>query len=68
MGVSPLRVNNTIKFTKQDKAEILNNQFCSVFSVDDGVKPKVLGPKAKIMHNITIRTEGIVKQLKNLDP
>ena len=35
IAVSPLRESISLKFTKQDRARIMNNQFLSVFSVYD---------------------------------
>ena len=56
----------SLKFTKQDRARILNNQFSSVFSVDDKTSPNVQGPQGDTMHEINITKEGISRLLKNL--
>ena len=45
IGVSPLHESTSLKFTKQDRACILNNQFSSAFSVDDKTSPNVQGPQ-----------------------
>ena len=61
-GVSPLRESTSLKFTKQGRARILNNQF----SVDDKTSPNVQGPQGDTMHEINITKEGISRLLKNL--
>ena len=66
VGLSPLCESTTLKFTKQDRAYILNNQFSSVFSVDDKTSPNIQGPKGDIMHEINITKEGITRLIKNL--
>ena len=66
IGVSPLRESTSLKFTKQDRAHILNNQFSSVFSVDDKTSPNVQGPQSDKMHEININNERITRLLKNL--
>ena len=48
-----------LKFTKQDRAHILNNQFSS---------PNAQGPQGDTMHEINITKEGISRSLKNLAP
>ena len=68
MNVSPLRESTSLKFTKQDRACILNNQFLSVFSVDDKTSPNVQGTQGDTMHEINITKEGITRLLKNLSP
>ena len=67
IGVSPLRESTSLKFTKQDRARILNNQFSSVFSVDGKASPNVQGPQGNTMHEININKE-ITRLLKNLSP
>ena len=68
IGVSPLSESTSLKFTKQDRARILNNQFSSVFSVDDKTSPNIQGPQGDTMHEINITKEGITRLLKNLPP
>ena len=68
IGVSPLRESTALKFAKQDRARIFNNQFSSVFSVDDKTSPNVQGPQGDTMHEINITKEGITRLLKNLAP
>ena len=64
----PLRESTSLKFTKQDRVRILNNQFSSIFSVDDKASPNVQRPIADTRHEINIIKEEITKLLKNLAP
>ena len=50
IAISPLSESTSLKLTKQDRARILNNQFLSVFSVDDKTSPNVQGPQGDTMH------------------
>ena len=68
IGVSPLCESTSLKFTKQDRAHILNNQFSSVFLADDKTHPNVQGPQGDTVHEINITKEGITRLLKNLSP
>ena len=68
IGVSPLRESTSLKFTKQDRARILNNQFSSVFSVDDKTSPNVQSPQGDTMHEPKITKEGMTRLLMNLFP
>ena len=44
-GVSPLKENGQLHSDSRRKAEILNNQFCSVFNSEDTTNiPKLTGP------------------------
>ena len=69
IGVSPLQDKGTIHTDDKDNAEILNNQFSSVFTTDDGTSPEVKGPKATIpIGDITFTKNGILKLLNELNP
>ena len=46
----------------------MNNQFSSVFSVDDKTSPNFQCPQGEKMHENTITKEGISRLLKNLSP
>ena len=61
--MTPLKENDVI-FTKDtDIARVLNNQFVSVFSKDDGITPENLGPTPGcVVNKITIKSE-VVKLL-----
>ena len=67
-GVSPLRESTSLKFTKQDRTRISNNQFSSDFSVYDKTSPNVQGPQGDSIHKPNITKEGITRLLKNLAP
>ena len=50
------------------KAEILNQQFCSVFTDEDTTNlPKLEGPPTSDMNNIEITQSGITKLLSELN-
>jgi len=49
-------------------ARILNNQFVSVFSEDDGSSPDTLGVTGTEITKITVTRNGVVKLLKDLNP
>ena len=66
IGVSSFHEYTSLKFTKADRARILNNKFSSVFSVNDKASPNVQGHKSGTIHDINITKEGITKLLKNL--
>ncbi|XP_077978226.1 uncharacterized protein LOC144433741 [Glandiceps talaboti] len=67
IGVSPLSSMGRIASSAKEKAEILNNQFCSVFTNEDLTCIPNLGiSKIPKMPDITITTIGIEKLLKNL--
>jgi len=68
-GVSPLVDSKGIIHTKEEKlAELLNDQFTSVFSKDDGTTPTTNGPPGTEIADITITKNGIIKLLKELNP
>ena len=67
-GVAPLTVNGISHVDEKTKADILNRQFASVFSQDDGVVPHLGQPCCPRMENITIKQNGIRKLLRDLKP
>ena len=68
-GVSPLKEGNLLYSDPTSQADILNNQFASVFTIDDTSNLPDLGPSPyPPMDGITINSQGIVKLLKNLNP
>jgi len=68
-GVSPLVDNNNVTHTNEEKlAEILNDQFASVFSKDDDTTPITSGPAGTNIDNLTVTKNGIIKLLKDLNP
>ena len=67
-GVSPLVDSKNVIHTDKEKlAELLNDQFTSVFSKDDGKIPIPNDPPGTKMKDITITKNGIVKLLKDLN-
>ena len=67
--MSPLQDKGIIHTNDKDNAEILNNQFSSVFTTDDGTSPEVKGPKATTpIGDITFTKNGILKLLNELNP
>jgi hypothetical protein len=63
--------NNNIIVDPEDKAELLNAQFSSVFTQDDGIKPKVRNPlftstQISPMEDIVISPSDIIKSISNL--
>ena len=69
MGVAPLKDNGLLHADPKTKANILNRQFTSVFSVDDGSPVPDLGnSQHPSMDNITVDQNGVIKLLKNIKP
>ena len=52
----------------KDKAEILNDQFCSVFSSEDQDQlPEIPGDPAHLIPSLEISLDGVTKLLTNLN-
>ena len=68
IGVSTLKVNGKTIIDDGQKAEVLNHQYCSVFSKPDGQKPPVPNRIESDMQEFTISTEGISKLIRSLKP
>jgi len=64
IGVAPLRVNGKLHNSDIEKAEILNDHFCSVFSKDDNKFPQLNNKIYPSMADIQIDLEGVLKQLR----
>ena len=59
-GVSPLKENGQLHSDSRRKAEILNNQICSVFSSEDTTNiPKLTGPPNTEMPKFEITDQGV---------
>ena len=56
-----------MKIADKDKAQILNQQFSSVFSIDDQETPEIKSPCKSDMNYIVITTGGIKKLLDDLN-
>ena len=68
-GVNPLRENNILRSTPREKAEILNRQFCSVFTEEDLSNVPSMGPPLdQEAPNIIVSVPGVENLLKNLNP
>ena len=67
-GVSPLLHDGQLHSDSRRKAEILNQQFCSVFTNEDTTNmPKLQGPPKNDMDKIEITEPGITKLLSELN-
>ena len=67
-GVSPLKENDQLHSDSRRKAEILNNQFCSVFTSEDTTNiPKLTGPPNTEMPKFEITFQGVTKLLEGLN-
>ena len=67
-GVSPLKENGQLHSDSRRKAEILNNQFCSVFTSEDTTNiPKLPGPPNTEMPKFQITVQGVTKLLEGLN-
>ena len=67
LGVAPLKDRGFIHCDPRTKANILNRQFTSVFSTDDGSRlPDLPDVHHPVMEDITVCQNGIIKLLRNL--
>ena len=68
-GISPLKENGILHSDPQKKADILNNQFKSVFTKDlDSATDNTPQSDFPILDDICITEPGVLKLLQNLDP
>ena len=68
-GISTLRENGRIITDSQEKAEVLNNQFTSVFTREDTASMPDLPPtQYRPMNPITVTSNGVLKALQRLNP
>ena len=68
VGIAPLKKNGLVFSQSKDKANILNNQFSSVFTQEDLDNLPDLGESPQpTMPDINITVNGIEKLLKNLN-
>ena len=69
-GVAPLKRDGIAYSDAKVKAEILNNQFTSVFTTEDPSKPLPdLGPSPHpTVADITVQQNGVNKLLQHLNP
>ena len=67
-GVSLLKENGQLHSDSRRKADILNNQFCSVFTTEDTTNiPKLTGPSNTEMPKFEITAQGVTKLLEGLN-
>lgn len=68
IGIPPLKVGNEYISDSKQKADILNNQYQSVFTTDkmDDL-PSIGSPLTTAMKDITITTKGVISQLQKLN-
>ena len=67
IGVSTLKVDKNLVIDDVKKADILNKQYCSVFSEPDGRIPEIASPPIDTtMKDFDISTEGITKLLMSI--
>ena len=68
-GISPLKDNGILHSDPGKKADILNNQFKSVFTKDlDTETENIPQPDFPTLEDIIITEPGVLKLLQNLDP
>ncbi|XP_063416350.1 uncharacterized protein LOC134697993 [Mytilus trossulus] len=69
VGVSTLKVNGGILDNSKGKAEALNAQFQSVFTIEDFQSfPKITENETSKIPSLHISTEGLIKLLKGVNP
>ncbi|XP_019628840.1 PREDICTED: uncharacterized protein LOC109473420 [Branchiostoma belcheri] len=67
-GIAPLKDKGRLITDSQQKAELLNAQFHSVFTRETPAIPTRRGRKTKPMPKISIHKQGVLKLLQNLNP
>jgi hypothetical protein len=67
IGVAPLQKDGETNTGSREKAEILNEQFRSVFTIDkENDSPTMVGPEYPTIDNLNIHTKGVEKLLQKL--
>jgi len=67
VGIGPLKANGSLHSDSLKKAQILNEQFTSVFTREDTTEiPNLPGPHFPPIPNIEINTNGVFKLLSNI--
>ena len=67
MGISPLRHNGKIYVDDRERANILNNQFASVFTESDDITPVLSSKPNPSMSDIHVSVVGVKKMLKKTE-
>ena len=69
ISVAPLKRGETYVVDDKEKANILNNQYCSVFSEPHKDTPQINSPQAEsTIEDIVIQQIGVLNLLNKLDP
>jgi len=69
LGVPPLKKDGKLNSDSKTKAEILLEEFKSVFTHEDTSHiPTLSGPSYPTLSNLNLSVEGVMKLLKELDP
>ncbi len=69
IGIAPLLKDGKLHSDSTEKANILNTQFQSVFTQDDGsLIPRLQGESYPDIDNLTITTPGVQKLLEKINP
>lgn len=69
VGIAPLKEDGVLHTNAKEKAEILNRQFYSVFTQDNGEELPSMGQTNNIppIRECTVRVEGILKLLSDIN-
>ena len=67
-GLAPLKVGGKLVTSPQQKADVLLEEFSSVFTQEDKESIPWLGPALKTIEDITVTTNGVKKLLEQLKP
>ena len=68
VGVSPLKKGPSLFSDSLSKAQILLEQFCSVFTRDDDAPPpEMKSPSSPTLNDLTIDVNGVAKLLRNIN-
>jgi exonuclease III len=67
IGIATLKSGETLHISDKDKAEALNRQFQSVFTVDDDNIPNKGPPRYPSIPDLSIGEEGVRKQLSSIN-
>ena len=68
IGIPPLKTEQGVSVTDKDKAETLNSYFFSVFTKEQLPLPSMSASPYLSIDDLQISTEGVAKQLSQLNP
>ena len=69
LGVSPLKEDYNLHSDPKTKANILNHQFASVFTLEDNaLSPDMKASSYTALESIHVSCNGVAKLLRNLKP